>query len=114
MRCATCPCVLLLLSRAPCLQSLPYLSDSLAPQPHPLAKSFSQGEEDEEAVPGPSWEGEGLDDTSAARRTTLSKFLPTSRRLVQVGWFPVLWAGVIQCSLQVIRPPPPPASVSVL
>lgn len=44
-------------------------------EPHPLAKSFSMGT--------PREEGGGEGDSPDNTRTTLSKFLPTSRRLVQ-------------------------------
>jgi hypothetical protein len=59
-------------------------------QPHPLAKSFSRNandsdEDDDEDTGRRGGEGQGGPDGSDARRTTLSKFLPTSRRLVQVG-----------------------------
>ncbi|GLI58512.1 hypothetical protein VaNZ11_000248 [Volvox africanus] len=50
-----------------------FISDD---EPHPLAKSFSLGTPREES-------GEEASCSDASTRTTLSKFLPTSRRLVQ-------------------------------
>lgn len=48
-------------------------------QPHPLAKGFSEGEDGMTGT-GLARMNEGQEDAST--RTTLSKFLPTSRRLV--------------------------------
>lgn len=55
------------------------LSCSCCPKAHPLAREFSIGHESEDEEPS-STDGQG---PHTPARTTLSRFLPTSRRLVQ-------------------------------
>lgn len=52
-------------------------------QMHPLAQAFSHGEDDQSGSKGHCEGPEGSSSSSSPGRTTLSRFLPTSRRLVQ-------------------------------